>query len=188
VEPAVEWLARLIIDHWLLIANAMLFVFIALPFAAPILEAIGLSLPARAIFLAYRVTCHQLPERSFFLMGHQVAICSRCSAIYLSFWGVGLFYALGTLVRPGKVPVWKSPPLWVIAIAAIPMAIDGLTQLSGLRESTNLLRTVTGGLPGAVAASVMYPYMHTGFKQAREVWEAGQVRWFSSTGERGDDG
>lgn len=187
VEPAAEWLAKLIIDHWLFIANAMLFVFIALPFAAPIFEALGLLLPAKAIFTAYRLTCHQLPDRSFFVMGHQVAICSRCSAIYLSFWGVGLFYALGTVMWPRRAPVWKSPPLWAIAVAAIPMAVDGLTQLSGLRESTNLLRTITGGLPGSVAAIVMYPYMHSGFKQARQVWETGQVRWSSPTAGRGDN-
>jgi uncharacterized membrane protein len=33
---------------------------------------------------------------------------------------------------------------YVMAAAAIPMLIDGLTQLSGLRESTNPLRLVTG--------------------------------------------
>lgn len=177
VEPGVEWIARLVVYHWLFIANTMLFFFILLPFMAPVLEVVQLSLPAKIIFIVYRFTCHQLPERSFFIVGHQVAICARCSAIYLSFWGMGLVYALGTLFRRRKVPVWNAPPLWTIAIAAVPMAVDGVTQLLGFRDSTNLLRTITGGLPGAVAAIVIYPYMHSGFEQAREVWEAGQLRW-----------
>jgi len=161
----------------------MLFVFIALPFVAPVLEAFGLVLPARIIFLVYRLTCHQLPGRSFFIMGHQVAICARCSAIYLSFWSVGLIYSLGTLVWPKRVPVWQAPPLWTIAMAATPLAVDALTQLTGFRERTNLLRTITGSLPGAAAAAVMYPYMHAGFQQARQVWEMGQARWSGSEAE-----
>ena len=166
----------------------MLFFFIALPFIAPVLEAVELFLPAKIIFLVYRLTCHQLPERSFFIAGHQAAICARCSAIYLSFWGIGLIYALGTLVRQKRIPVWNAPPLWTIALAAIPMAADGLTQVLGFRESTNLLRTITGGLPGAVAAMVIYPYMHAGFKQARAVWETGQLRGSGVyTGEEVDD-
>ena len=39
-----------------------------------------------------------------------------------------------------------------MCIAATPMAIDGLTQLSTLRESTNTLRLVTGVLGGIAFA------------------------------------
>lgn len=171
LEPGIDWLARFIVHHWLLIANAMLFLFIALPFFAPILEAFGWHLPAKLIFIVYRPTCHQLPERSYFVMGHQVAICARCSSLYVAFWTVGIVYTIWAAIRPQRVPAWQAPPLWVIGVAAIPLAIDGITQLFGLRGSTNSLRTITGALVGAATAAVVYPYLHTGFREARKVWE-----------------
>ena len=172
VEPGVSWLARFIISHWLLTANAMLFLFVGLPFLAPVLEAIGWTVPAKAIYLAYRPTCHQLPERSYFVHGHQVAVCARCSALYLSFLGGGLVYALVRVIRGSRrVPAWPKVPLWAVGCAVLPLAIDGTTQLLGLRESTNGWRTITGGLAGGVTAAFVYPYMHVGFAEARQVWE-----------------
>jgi uncharacterized membrane protein len=171
LEPGIEWVVRLIVHHWLLIVNTMLFVFIVLPYLAPILDAAGLRLLAKIIFLAYRPTCHQLPERSFWIAGHQVAVCARCSSIYVSFWVVGMIYALWATIRPNRFPAWNPPPLWVIGAAAIPMGLDGVSQFFGFRVSTNSLRTLTGGLVGAATATVIYPYMQSGFRQAREVWE-----------------
>ena len=176
LEPGIEWVVSFIVHHWLLLADTMLFFFIALPFLAPILNETGFHLPARIIFLIYRPTCHQLLERSFWVAGHQVAICARCSSIYVSFWAIGMAYALWATIYPSRIPAWKAPPLWAIGVAAIPMGLDGITQLFGFRTSTNLLRTMTGSLVGATAAAVIYPYMHSGFKQARQVWETNNLR------------
>jgi uncharacterized membrane protein len=176
LEPGIEWIASFIVHHWLLISNTMLFFFIALPFLAPLLNATGFHLPAKIIFLIYRPTCHQLPERSFWVAGHQVAICARCSSIYVSFWVIGMTYALWATIYPSRIPAWKAPPLWAIGVAAIPLGLDGITQLFGFRTSTNLLRMITGSLVGATTAAVIYPYMHSGFKQARQVWETNNLR------------
>jgi len=171
LKPGVEWVANFIIRHWLLVTNTMLFVFVALPFLAPVLAALSLELPARMLFLVYRPTCHQLPQRSFFIAGHQVAVCARCNAIYVSFWAVGMAYALAAAILPRRVPVWPAPPVWAVGVAVLPLAVDGLTQLFGFRESTNLLRAITGTLAGGMAAVFVYPYLHSGFRQSRQVWE-----------------
>lgn len=171
LEPGIEWVVSLIVHHWLLLVNTLLFIFITLPYLAPILDAAGLHLLARIIFLAYRPTCHQLPERSFWILGHQVAVCARCSSIYASFWVVGMLYALWATIRPSRTPAWNPPPLWVIGISAIPLGLDGISQFFGFRVSTNSLRTLTGTLVGATTATVIYPYIQSGFSQARRVWE-----------------
>jgi uncharacterized membrane protein len=186
LETAVECLVAFIVRHWLLIANVMFFLFVAPPFLAPLFEAAGLHLPARIIFLVYRPTCHQLPERSFFILGHQVAICARCSALYLSFWGLGLIYALTSAVWRGRVPVWRAPALRWVAVATVPLAVDGLTQLVGLRTSTNLLRAITGTLTGGAAGAFVYPYMHLGFADARRVWERTQTQAHDSDATPGE--
>ena len=50
-------------------------------------------------------------------------------------------------------------PLWVFGLLIIPLAVDGLTQLLGRRESDWLLRTITGGFFGAGAVWLAYPYL-----------------------------
>lgn len=69
VDALVGWLTR----HWLALFNGIVAVSVGLPFAAPLLMHLGLTGPAQLIYLAYRPTCHQLPERSFFLFGPQFA-------------------------------------------------------------------------------------------------------------------
>lgn len=63
---------RTLSQHWLLIVNLIMGVFVALPWLAPVLMANGYDLPAKALYLGYSLTCHQLPERSYFLFGPKV--------------------------------------------------------------------------------------------------------------------
>lgn len=64
-------------------------------------------------------------------------ICARCTALY-----AGLL--LGLLLY------WLLPRMKEVAMrrvmfaAALPLAIDGLSQATGLRTSTNELRILTG--------------------------------------------
>lgn len=85
--------------------------------------------------------CHRIPERSFFIKGRQFPVCARCTgfytglAIYLIYnYFYGHNYDLNTLI--------------LSIILMIPVAIDGLTQYFGPRESTNPLRFITGLIGG----------------------------------------
>ncbi len=221
VDRLVAWLTR----HWLALFNVIVAVFVGLPFAAPLLMHAGLTGPARLIYLAYRPTCHQLPERSFFLFGAQgaydvdeleadgaipaglnllqrerlrwegdairgykVAICQRDVAIYGSILLGGLSFGLvrhrcRALGRP--VP---RLPLKAYLVALIPLAIDGGTQLVGLRESIWPLRLLTGLLFGLATIWLAYPYIEdamqdvqpssydAGDEHARAPLETGQKR------------
>lgn len=91
--------------------------------------------------LLFRLMCHGRPERSLELFGVPMPICARCTGIYLGLLaGLAAFW----LVR------FVSEKAFRIAsfIAVTPLAIDGLTQLTGLRESTNELRIATGVVAG----------------------------------------
>ena len=75
-------------------------------------------------------------------------ICARCTAIYIGlFAGLVLFVVLlgfgSGLARAGEH--WFR---WTAIVAAAPVFIDGVTQATGLRESTNPLRLATGLLAG----------------------------------------
>jgi uncharacterized membrane protein len=190
VDRFVAWLAR----HWLAAFNIAVAIFLFLPFLAPVLMRANAQGLARAIYLVYSPTCHQLPERSFFLfgpevvysvaelekagaipadstlvqrltlrfagtaqIGYKVAICERDVAIYGGILLGGLIFGLvRRRLRKAGGRLWKLP-LAIYAVALVPIAIDGLTQLLGWRESTWLLRVLTGGLFGLATVWLVYP-------------------------------
>ena len=55
--------------HWLFILNLLLFIWVGLPWLAPVFMHWGWGGAAHAIYFFYSLQCHQLPERSFFLFG-----------------------------------------------------------------------------------------------------------------------
>lgn len=87
--------------------------------------------------LPFRLICHGLPQRSFETFGTTMPVCARCVGVY-----VGL---LAGLVAFAFLPWVTERVMRGIAMVAVaPLAVDGFTQLLGLRESTNPLRLATG--------------------------------------------
>jgi uncharacterized membrane protein len=192
VDGLVAWLAR----HWLATFNTIVGVFFILPFVAPVLMNAGLTGPGHLIYMVYSPTCHQLPERSYFLfgpqsvystvqleslgaipagtnllqremlryegspeIGYKVAFCERDAAMYGTIFLAGLAFGIVRrhyLRRGRSIP---KLPLWGYALFLLPMAVDGFTQLFGLRESDWLLRTITGVLFGIGTVWLAYPYI-----------------------------
>ncbi len=180
LEQAVLWGTR----HWLGVLNVALGVYVLLPVLAPVFMAWGWERPGRMIYTAYIPFCHQLPERSFFLfgpkiayslselqshgldpgtpiwarrfflgsptLGYKMAFCQRDFALYGIMWLGGVVFALS-----GRR--WRPLPWRWFMVAWLPMALDGGTQLLGFRESTWLLRVVTGALAGGAFVWTMYP-------------------------------
>jgi uncharacterized membrane protein len=91
--------------------------------------------------LPFRVMCHGLVHRSLELFGVPMPICARCVGVY-----AGLLAGLAAFPF---FPTLTERAMRVVAFAAVtPLALDGLTQLTGLRESTNPLRLATGVIAG----------------------------------------
>ena len=196
VDGVVIWIAR----HWLALFNTLVALYLLLPFLAPVLAKAGLTTPASLLYSAYSATCHQLPERSYFLFGerplyslsalesiglderqsffqrrafrgneaagYKVAVCQRDVAIYGSVVVAGLLFGL----LRGRT---LSISLKIYLILLVPMAIDGLSQLFGLRESSWWLRTVTGALFGGASVWLAYPYLEAAM---REVVQSEEMR------------
>jgi uncharacterized membrane protein len=60
-------------NHYILVLNLIVLVYVGLPFLAPVLMAAGLNAPAGVIYKVYSATCHQFAYRSWFLFGEQAA-------------------------------------------------------------------------------------------------------------------
>ena len=112
------------------IASAILAASVTCAFAI----AHGASMRWRLLF---RFFCHGIPERCLYLWNVPMPICARCTAIY-----VGLIVSIAVfLILPRMT---ERVARIVLCAAAVPMAIDGFTQLAKLRVSTNTLRIETG--------------------------------------------
>jgi len=159
-EPVVDRLIGAWARHWLAVLNLFTGLFAGLPLLAPWLVASGHPKLAAPIYFAYRFVCHQRPDRSFFLFGEQVAYCQRDLAIYVGVFALGLVFAL---VRHRLRPLsWRGA-----FVLAVPMALDGTTQLVGLRESTWQLRLLTGTLFALAVVWFVYPRLEEGFAEIR---------------------
>lgn len=129
---------------------ALFGVLALLPVLAPVLAAAGFEGLAHTIFVGFSVACHQKPEHSFFLSGHQLAVCQRELGIYAGLFGASLVYHR----MSGRM---APMPLRLYVLASTPLVIDGLTQMLGMRESDWLLRVTTGVLFGASTVWVFFP-------------------------------
>jgi uncharacterized membrane protein len=91
--------------------------------------------------IVFRLLCHGIPSRCLTLWDVPMPICARCTAIYAGlFAGLLLFM----LIRRGNERLFR----WSAIAAATPLFIDGVTQATGLRESTNGVRVATGLVAG----------------------------------------
>src|SRR5262249_7881681 len=115
---------------------------------------LGFDGPAGAIFRAFRFVCDELPTHSLFIGGYQMCLCSRCLAIYSTMLITGL-----TLAFLRKSRHIQAIPFWLWLLSMVPMALDGGTQLFGLRESNLALRLLTGALFGLATALYALPQL-----------------------------
>jgi uncharacterized membrane protein len=105
------------------------------------------------VLVAYgigRVVCHQLPERSFHLWGHQMPVCARCTGIYAGASVAAL--AAGTArLTPDRMP---DPRLArrVLLAAALPTALTLIYEWTTGDTPANAIRAAAGFPLGAAAA------------------------------------
>jgi uncharacterized membrane protein len=110
--------------------------------------------------IAYAV-CHRIPERSFFLGGHQLPLCARCSGTFL-----GVLLTLVTLTLAGRTRASRLPPPRVLIVLVgfvLLWAFDGLNSYltlyasaPHLYEPQNWLRLTTGMLNGLALGTLIF--------------------------------
>lgn len=114
---------------------------------APFLESRMVS-ESYYFYSILRNICHQLPSRCFWIFGSNIGLCSRCFGIFLGIFLIGIYLGIRT----------NSKIYWKISIALmLPIMIDGIAQLHGLRQSNNFLRFITGFLGGVGAGMIVFP-------------------------------
>lgn len=136
---------------WLISAATVSFL-VALIFVAPVAAANGHPAWAEVIYHAFGVLCHQRPDRSYFIEGHKLAVCSRCTGLYAGFAVTLLLYPLIRSLRNNT-----NPRRIFLFLAALPLAIDFSLTFFGIWDNTHTSRVLTGALLGSVAVFYVMP-------------------------------
>src|SRR5574338_982213 len=136
---------------WLVSAGTVA-ALVSLIILAPVSAASGHNGVAYAIYRAFGTLCHQIPERSYFIDGHKLAVCSRCTGIYAGFAFTLLLYPLVRSLRSTA-----TPRRGILFLAALPLAIDFSLTFFGIWENTHTSRLLTGLLLGSVAVFYVMP-------------------------------
>jgi uncharacterized membrane protein len=136
---------------WLISAATVTFL-VSLIFVAPVAAAGGHPALAEVIYHAFGIFCHQRPDRSYFIEGHKLAVCSRCTGLYAGFAVTLLLYPLIRSLRNNI-----APPRIYLILAAIPLGIDFSLTFFGIWENTHTSRLLTGALLGSVAVFYVMP-------------------------------
>jgi uncharacterized membrane protein len=102
-------------------------------------------------------------------IGYKIAICQRDIAIYIFLLAFGFIFTIQKR-RIKRIPLW----IWLL-IGVIPLGLDGLSQYIGnfslpilgivSRESTPLLRTITGSLFGFLTGWYIFPSLESIIKK-----------------------
>jgi uncharacterized membrane protein len=104
------------------------------------------------ITLFFSPVCHQAPDRSFHLRGYPMAVCARCTGIYVGF-------LVGILIHPlfRRLKRGFHPPRWVLGAGILPTGMEILLSRGGVAELDLFFRSLTGLILGTVVAFYVIP-------------------------------
>jgi uncharacterized membrane protein len=135
------WAAVAVVTVWLLL--------IVLP---PVFAANGNTGISSPVYHFFSFICHQMPERSFHLLDHQLAVCSRCFGVYF-----------GLLAGLIAYPLWRSienidplPRIWLFA-SMVPIVIDWSLGVLDIWHNNHASRFITGLILGFACATYIMP-------------------------------
>jgi len=90
----------------------------------------------------FSYVCHQIPDRCVRINATESVFCVRCNSLYVSF-----FLSSVALLSMFGIASFQMNN-FLVAVLFTPIAVDGLTQWIGIRESNPTLRFFTGSLAG----------------------------------------
>lgn len=141
-RPVVFWL----------VGAAVASSLVSLILVAPLAAAGGHPAWAEVIYHAFGIICHQRPDRSYFIEGQKLGVCSRCTGLYAGFAFTLLLYPLLRSLRNNV-----NPPRIFLILAAIPLGVDFSLTFFGIWENTHTSRLLTGALLGSAAVFYVMP-------------------------------
>ena len=134
------------------IGSVIALAWVLLILVPPVAKAYGLTALSSPLYSFFGLICHQMPDRSFHVLGEKFGVCSRCFGVYF-----GLVF--GFLIYP----LWRRiddiepvPRIWLF-LSLVPIGIDWLLGVTGVWANTFTSRFLTGMLLGIACATFIVP-------------------------------
>ena len=150
-QPAIAAMRRQAWRVWS-IGLAVVAIWILAITLPPLARAGELNTVSNPFYTFFSYICHQIPERSFHILGHQLAVCSRCFGVYF-----------GLLAGLAVYPLWRPidtaeplPRFWLF-LSLVPISIDWALTMFGVWENTQVSRFITGLILGVACATFIVP-------------------------------
>jgi uncharacterized membrane protein len=104
------------------------------------------------LYTFYSASCHQQADRSLFIYGAKLGVCSRCTMVYFGF-------LLTTLIYPfvRKLNNTELPALWILFVGAGLVALDAGLEIFHVHNNSFFSREITGGILGLILPFFIIP-------------------------------
>lgn len=134
------------------IALTVVVVWVLLIVIPPVFAANGQTSFSSPLYLFFSNLCHQMPDRSFHILEHQLAVCSRCFGVYF-----------GLVLGLAIYPLWRRvenidplPRIWLFA-SMVPIGIDWSLGMLDIWQNNHASRFITGLILGVGCATYIMP-------------------------------
>ena len=123
---------------------ACLLLWLIAIFLAPFLKSFSQT-GSDFLYSVFSSVCHQISERSFFVFGFPLAVCTRCLGIYM---GCLLGMSLYPIIHGFSSP--QVPKVRIFILFTSPIALDTLGNFFSLWNTTPWLRFTIGFIWGVI--------------------------------------
>jgi uncharacterized membrane protein len=174
------------LTFWFFSAVVLGFLWIGLPWLAPVFMKLGWVGPAKVIYTLYSFQCHQMPQRSFFVFGPQtmysldqiqaaggdvnnlLALRRFIGTAEMGFkvaWSDRMVSAFGSI--PVMAVIWwpfrkriRPLPLWGFILLALPMGLDAgahfISDFAGIGMGFRYSNEWLAALTGSILPTSFY--------------------------------
>lgn len=166
IEATVNRGVAVILRHWIAAGTLFAALVVAGAVAVPLLATGGYATLADLGYSLYRFICPQRPDHSWFIAGHKMAFEQRDTAMFAAAALAGPLYLIA------KHLGFRRLDGRAVLLLQIPILIDVLSQVAGLRDSDGFWRSLTGTLSVFAIAGWLYPRLDDDFRAAVQKIEA----------------
>lgn len=124
---------------------------------APIIQKIYGYPAGEQIYSFFWHICHQYPTRSFWVLQHPFALCSRCTGGYTGVSLAAFIFYYDIYLENEKLKQIMKQRFFFGALFLLIGILDGLCQALGLYDSGNLARFLSGLIGGIGVFFLLYP-------------------------------
>jgi len=106
---------------------------------------------ALGVYSIGRAVCHQLPVRSFHLLGMRLPVCARCTGIYFGAAAAAVVFGLSCRSRDAA-KAERVEPRWILLAALVPTGATLVFEWTTGVMPANWIRALAGLPLGAAVA------------------------------------